>query len=153
MKKLLAYITIGFIALLSAAPITATITPAPQVAAQCDGRLLGIPPWYRGLTVSSKDCNIKMPTASGGTSADDATSKTLGGFIWTIVLNVIEMALVLAVYVAVALILYGGFLFMTGGGNPAAVEKGRKTILNAVIGLIIAMGAIAVTNFIFRIIT
>ena len=40
---------------------------------------------------------------------------------------------------------------MTGGGNPAQVEKGRKSILNAVIGLAISVSAVALTNFIFGI--
>ena len=142
MRKLTAYIVMGLMAVFMIAPVVSLASPAPSVSAACDTRFLGMPTWYRGITES--DCSIQMP--SGG--ADE-----LGGFIWKIVLNIVEMALVLVVYVAVGLIIYSGFLFITGGGNPGTVEKARKSVLNAVIGLVIALSAIALTNFIFRIVT
>lgn len=126
-----------------ASPVMAVASPVVDSAsAACDSRVLGIPPWYRGLTEGS-ECAIKSPDAAGGLSA----------FIWTIVLNIIEMTLVITAYVAAFFILYGGFQFMTGGANPSMVEKARKTILNAVIGLAISMGAIAITNLIFTVIS
>ncbi len=143
MKKLTAYISIGFMALFMAAPVVALTSPTQPVSAACGDRVLGIPTWYRGLT-TGPDCAIEMP--SGG-------STELSGFIWKLVLNIVEMALVLVVYIAVGFILYGGFLFLTGGSNSGTVEKARKTILNAVIGLVIAMAAIALTNLIFGIIS
>lgn len=120
---------------------------APQVASvsakDCEARVLGIPPWYRGLTNNNgSTCDLKGPNDVGG----------IGNYIWKIVLNGIEMAIVIAAYVTIFFILYGGFLFITGGDKPGQVEKARTTILNAVIGLIIAMAAIALTNLIFSII-
>ena len=141
MKKLTAYIVLGFLALFAAAPMVAVAAPASPASAACNDQLLGIPAWYRGVVDGS--CNIEMP------KGDQAA---LSGFIWKIVLNIIEMVLVIVVYVVVAFILYGGFLFMTGGGNPSTIEKARKTILNAVIGLAISMASIAIVNLIFRII-
>lgn len=144
MKSLLKKITltaafIGFIA----APVMAVTTPfAADAKANCDNSLLGIPPWYRGMT-EGPDCNIKSPESFGG----------VGPFIWRIVLNVVEMALAVTAYIAAFFILYGGFLFMTLGSSPDGVAKARKTILNAVIGLVIAMSAIALTNLVFRIIS
>lgn len=129
-----------------AAPVATLATPTTAYAAEatsCDGRFLGIPPWYRGLTDPGNDCAIKSP----GT-ADGALEK----FIWTIVLNVIEMVIVIVGYIAIFFIIYGGFLYMTGGANPSMIENGRKTILNAVIGLVIAMGSIALTNLLFSLI-
>ncbi len=147
MKKLSLYIATIFFMIFAVTPaLTATASAAPATvpATKCTDRLLGIPTWYRGLTVSDTDCAIEMP--SGG-------SDELGSFIWKIALNIIEMALVIIVYIAIGLILYGGFLFITGGGNPTQVEKARKSIMNAAIGLVISMGAIAIVNFIFRIVT
>jgi len=131
-----------------ASPVMAIATPQvqPVSARGCEDRFLGIPPWYRGLTnnkPNSKpaDCAIKSPTKENGV--------TLEQFIWTIVLNVIEMAVVATAYIAAFFILYGGFQFIAGGSNPGSIEKARKTILNAVIGLIISMGSIAIINLIF----
>lgn len=132
-----------------ASPIMAVTTPQPVSAAvECEGRVLGIPPWYRGLTGSSPECAIQGPDQlfSGD---EDALSK----FIWRIVLNVVEMAIVIVAYISIFFILYGGFLYLTGGAIPAQLEKARKSIFNAVIGLVIAMAAIALTNLVFSIIT
>lgn len=128
-----------------ASPVMAVATPqAVSAASECEGRLLGIPPWYRGLTNNNPPkCDLLSPVEVGG----------LGNFIWRIVLNVIEMAIVAATYLTVFFILYGGFLFITGGNNPSQIERGRKAVLNAVIGLAICIGAIAFTNLAFSIIT
>lgn len=145
MKRIISYITMGLVALFIASPFVVAVAPTTHTAqAACTDRFLGIPTWYRGVTVSDTDCSISMP--SGDT--DD-----ISGFIWKLVLNVIEMALVIIVYIAVGFILYGGFLYMTGGGNPSMLQAARKTLLNAVIGLVIAMGAIAITNFVFGIVS
>lgn len=124
-----------------ASPVMAAITPAP-VAAACEDRLLGIPPWYRGLTTGS-DCRIEGPTSSDG----------IGTFITKIALNVIEIVMVLIGYIAAFFILYGGFIFIANNGSSDTVDKARKTILNAVIGLAISLGAVALVNIIFGIIS
>jgi hypothetical protein len=126
-----------------AAPVMATVSPqSVSAGAACEGRVLGIPPWYRGLTSDDGKCSITSPSNSDG----------IEGFIWKIVLNVIEMAIIIIAYIAVFFILYGGFLFMTGGGNPSQIEKARKSITQAVIGLAIAMASVGIINFIFGII-
>lgn len=131
-----------------AAPAAVIATPTSVSAAKnCEARVLGIPPWYRGLTNNDKDCSLKT------ISDDGKNGEGLSNFIWKIVLNIIEMAIVITAYIAVFFILYGGFLFMTGGGNPSMIEKARKTITNAAVGLIISMAAIGITNFIFSIIS
>jgi hypothetical protein len=133
----------GAFVLFVASPVVAIATPQTTYAAagDCEARILGVPPWYRGLTKSddTAECTIVSPNDVGGIS----------NFIWKIVLNGIEIALVLTAYIALFFILYGGFLFITGGGNSSQVEKARKSIFNAVIGLIISMGAIAITNLAF----
>ena len=141
MKKILNFIFAGVFILLVASPIATVALPKSVAAAgSCETSLLGIPPWYRGMT--NDDCSIKNPNDLGGLSA----------FIWRIALNVIQIALVLIAYISAFFILYGGFLFMTGGSNPSQVEKGRKSIFNAVIGLAISLSAVAITNFVFEIV-
>jgi hypothetical protein len=120
--------------------VLAIATPTPTFAAgKCAQNILTFPVWFRGLTVSDTDCTLKSPDQVGG----------LSNYIWKIVLNVIEIVLNLIGYLAVFLIIFGGFQFMTNGGEAAKVEKAKKTILNAVIGLIISIAAIAIVNLIF----
>lgn len=136
----------GLFILAIAAPALTVATPQPALAGEaCEGRLLGIPPWYRGLT--NDECGIVDPNTVPG------AGQGISNFVWRIVLNVIEMALVATTYLTVFFILYGGFLYITGGAIPAQLEKARKTILNAVIGLVICLAAIGLTNLVFTIIS
>lgn len=142
----------GFI-MFAAAPLATVLAPQTASAAptdppdSCYRSLLGMPTWYRGL--NDGDCNLVGPETT-----NPATGETLDlpGFIWRIALNVIEIGLFIAGFIAVFFLMYGGFQFMTGGSNPGQIEKARVTMLNAVIGLAISMGAIGITNLIFRII-
>ena len=134
----------AFIALV-ASPVMAIATPQATYAAndECEKTFLGVPPWYRGLTNNDAagKCSITGP------STDDPQG--LQKFIWKIALNVIQIGLAITGWLALFLILYSGFLFITGGSNASQIEKARKSIFNAVIGLVISLGAIAVTNLIF----
>ncbi len=49
---------------------------------------------------------------------------------------------------ATALVIYGGFIWLTARGNEEEVKKGQTIIRNAIIGLIIIMSAYALANFI-----
>jgi len=48
----------------------------------------------------------------------------------------------------VCLILYGGFKWMTAGGNEEQVGEAKKIIISGVIGLIIILSAYAIANFV-----
>lgn len=116
----------------------ASMTPQIAFADACSdkGRILTIPPWYKDL--QNSDCKtLKTPNEVGG----------LSNYIWKIVLNIIEIMLHLVGYICVAFIIYGGFIFMTAGGSDGAA-KGRTTLLNAVIGLVISMASIAIVNLV-----
>jgi len=75
-------------------------------------------------------------------------SNGLSNFIWRIVLNVTEIGLQMVGYISVGFILYGGFQFLTSQGSSEGSVKARKTILNAVIGLVISIASIAIVNLI-----
>lgn len=108
----------------------------PQTAsAACNDRLLTFPAWFKGLTTAN--CDIQSPTAAKG---------GIAGFIWTIVFNIIEFMMQLVGYIAVGFIIAGGFKYMTSAGAPDAAARARKTITNAVIGLVIAVFSIAIVN-------
>lgn len=49
--------------------------------------------------------------------------------------------------IAVVLVLYGGFLWMTAGGEEEKIDKAKKTIVAAVIGLAIVLSAVAIAQF------
>lgn len=64
--------------------------------------------------------------------------------------NLINIVLGIAGVIAVGVIIYGGFLFMKSGGDAAKVALGRRAITGGVVGLIIALLAFAIVNFIIQ---
>jgi len=54
---------------------------------------------------------------------------------------------------ALIIILYGGFVWMTSQGNAQKIELAKKILLNAAIGLIIIMMAFAIVQWIFSILS
>ena len=51
---------------------------------------------------------------------------------------------------AVIVIIVAGLKYVTSSGNPSAVSSAKTTILYAVIGLVIAITAYAIVNFVFK---
>ncbi|RMH01564.1 MAG: hypothetical protein D6706_01675, partial [Chloroflexi bacterium] len=66
----------------------------------------------------------------------------------SLIANIIRAVLGFAGVVLVVMILYGGFLWMTAGGNDDRVKKAKRTITNAVIGLVIAISSYAIASFV-----
>lgn len=62
--------------------------------------------------------------------------------------RIINVSLSLLGTIAVALMVYAGFLWMTAAGNDDQITKARGIIYAAVIGLVIILSAYAITNFI-----
>jgi len=90
---------------------------------------------------------LSMATADLG--LEDAQALGLGDAgVKDIVNNIITIILGFLGLIAVILILIGGFMWMTAGGNDDRVKKGRQFIINGVIGLIIILAAYAIAAFV-----
>ena len=61
---------------------------------------------------------------------------------------IINVALGLLGIVAVVIIVAGGFLWMTAGGNEEKLDKARKMIFSGIIGLAIILSAYAIARFV-----
>ncbi len=61
---------------------------------------------------------------------------------------IIKVAVGVLGIVLTCLIIYGGFLWMTAGGDPGQVKKAKGYITDAIIGLIICILAYAITTFV-----
>lgn len=62
--------------------------------------------------------------------------------------TIIDVVLGILGILAVAYIIYGGFMFTTAAGDPAKTKKARETIMYGVIGLVVALLAFAIVNFV-----
>jgi hypothetical protein len=114
---------------------------APNAFQSCsfdkvDPSFLLFPRWYEYL--------------SGIYDANGVCTPQLSGIndIWLVVAAVIEILLRVAAIVAMAMVIYGGILYATSQGSPDQTSKAKSTILNAIVGLVIAIGAAVIVSFI-----
>lgn len=107
-----------------------------QFAAACQTKgITIIPSWYKyidGEQVQGR-CELKFRFP------DD---------IGAILLALIEILLRIGAIVAVAFVIYGGFLYITSQGEPDKALQARTTIINALVGLMIAILATGIVTFI-----
>lgn len=107
-----------------------------QFAASCPTKGIKIlPSWYKYIEGEQvgKTCELKFQFP------DD---------IGAILLAMVEILLRLGAIVAVGFVIYGGFMYMTSQGEPDKAAAARTTILNALIGLVLAILATAIVSFI-----
>ena len=65
-----------------------------------------------------------------------------------IIATVIQIILSVIGVVALILILYAGWQWLTAAGNEELAEKGRKTLINAVIGIVVVVLSMAIVTII-----
>lgn len=133
-------------AFMAVCAVVNAVIPAHYVAAAdgeatCTSHFLGLRAWYDGLTEAN--CNVKSP------SGDEETKI----FVWTVVLNITSMILGIAGYLAIGLVIWGGFQYMLAQGDPGKLAKGKKTVTNAVIGLVVTMSASIISGTIASIVS
>lgn len=109
------------------------VVSSPVSAARCDsGSILTFPAWHKGLALDS-DCHPKI------TQLND---------IWVIALNIVEVLLQVVAYAAMGFLIWGGFKYMKSRGDPSRLSSAKDAITNAVVGLIVSLGSVAIVNFI-----
>lgn len=90
----------------------------------------------------SADGDLKTVGEGGGIKTDVDLNIFIGTLIKTILSIIGVLFLIMMVY--------GGFLWMTAGGNEAQVEKSKKLIIAAIIGTIIVVSSYAISYFIIE---
>ncbi len=83
-------------------------------------------PNYLGLT--SWDCGVNI-----------SDEETLKSGIWTIVANIATDISVIAAYLVLGYVIYGGYQYAFSGGDAGKVATGKKTLVQAFVGLAIVM--------------
>jgi hypothetical protein len=117
------------------------VPASPAFAAGCGQGITFFPAWYDGLCSGNGD--IKSPASMGGD-----TGKSFGTWISIIALNVVAMLLYAVGYFSLGFIIFGGFKYMTQGDNSSGTASAKKTIMNAIIGLVISIMSVAIVKFI-----
>lgn len=97
-------------------------------------------------------CAKVQVTSADGLVQTGATSPSAPGWgcVLTVVQNVINTAVGIAIIVVVLAIVYAGFMLMTSGSKPDARTKARHLIANALIGLLVLLGAWLLVDFVLK---
>ncbi len=93
-------------------------------------------PWYQYLQGKTDALGKCIPIVHDGTD------------IGLILLAIIDSLLKLAAIVAIGFIVYGGVQYVISQGEPEKTSGAYNTIVNALIGLVIAMVSASVVSFI-----
>lgn len=102
------------------------------------GSFFGFPTWYKYLPGScTAQSGLVLPP---GYNILDAAP--------LVMLAVVEIALRIAGIAAVFFVVYGGISYVISQGEPDKVAKARGTIINALVGLVIATFATVIVSFI-----
>lgn len=114
-------------------PLFAIASPVVYAGNSCKKNFFGLPVWYKYLETTDS-CKI--------------ITKDVANVPALVILGFIDIGLFLAGILAVLMIIWGGYKFILSDGSPDQIAGGRKTILNAVIGLIIVIFSAQIVNFI-----
>lgn len=93
-----------------------------------------------------------LQSASGSTLPQPVSINNRSDVINLIAL-VISWALYLSGAVAVVFVIIGGYRYLTAGGNEETATKGRKAVVNAIIGLVIIILAYVIINVVTNFLT
>ena len=94
-----------------------------------------------GAASSYQNMRNLITNTQSGAGVPSTTLENFIGIIINVVLAVVGL-------VSVFMIILGGFTYMTSQGDAAKVKRGKDTLLYGIIGLIIALVAFAIVNFV-----
>ncbi|NQV11778.1 hypothetical protein HQ524_00290 [Candidatus Uhrbacteria bacterium] len=60
----------------------------------------------------------------------------------------VQVVLGISGSLALLMFVYGGLIWLTASGEPAKIEKGKKTLTWATIGIAVLFGAFSLANFV-----
>lgn len=101
---------------------------------------LAVAPSVDAACSNAKDCISSGVDSAGGSGAPTS----IDGIIQTIV----NILLFLLGAISVIMIVIGGFKYATSQGDSSSLSSAKNTILYAVIGLVVAIAAFAIVNFV-----
>ena len=135
----------GLLILPSLSLVTSVALPSARAMA-CTDTLLTFPAWYKGM--QGGDCSFRPLGDDGKPLPDGGGSANIQKTAIAIALNIVNIILQLVGYASVAFLIFGGFKYMTSQGESSEIAGAKKTIMNAIIGLVISIMSVAIINLV-----
>lgn len=96
-------------------------------------------------TIQDSICDGVGKAAGDAKGCDGATTASADG-LYTLAANVVNIFSIIVGIIAVIMIIFGGFKYITSGGDSGNVSGAKNTLIYAIVGLII----VALAQFIVR---
>lgn len=138
LQKIIAVGAILVMGLGIATPVMATDGPDSTGS----GSFLGLVHWYSDVEDVVDSGTTKLHDNCDGIS----NCMTLANFIATVAMNVLTDATVIAAYLTLGFVIYGGYQYIFSSGDAGKVATGKKTLTSAFIGLAIVMLSYVIFN-------
>jgi hypothetical protein len=120
--------------------ISVPIQLIAAVAQGCEKTFFGLVPWYHYLNVSGPpECEVSFNLLPKGGRASDVP---------LVMVAIVDDLLRIAGIIALAMVIVGATQFITSQGNPEDRAKAQSTVINALIGMAVAIVAVAFVSFI-----
>ncbi len=87
-------------------------------------------------------------TSSGGSSGAICGASTGGKQLPDLIKTIINTMIFIVGSIAVVMIVIGGVKYVVSNGDASQVQNAKNTILYSVIGLVVAVSAFAIVNFV-----
>ena len=137
---LLSVLTIGVIA--SAVVPTSTTVYAESASSSNIMTTMASAPVFK----DERSCYSFAGLVSWSCNVTISDQESLKTGIWTIVANIATDITIIAAYLVIGYVIYGGYLYISSSGDPSKVANGKKTLPQAFIGLAIVLLANVILN-------
>lgn len=112
--------------------LSSSLTQFAQACSSVQEVSLGIPTWYEGLSCDANG----VPTVA---ELSD---------LWVVGVNIVDIVLFVTSVASVFFLIYGGIQYIVSQGQPDKLTAARRTLTYAIVGLIVAILARAIVQFI-----
>ena len=93
---------------------------------------------------------LQLPSCTG---LNGVNCSSASGSLTDLIIYIINIMLAIAGVIAVLFLIIGGFWYITSAGNEETAEKGKGTVINAIIGIVIVIMSYVIVSVLSRFIT
>lgn len=127
------------------------LSSSQAAVAHCKKDFFGLEPWYQYMGAEldpSGSCEVKCFNVLEQPNGNDCGKNNTSSDIPLILLAVVDDLLRVAGILAIAFIIYGAFEYVGSQGNSEVTGRAQSMIINALIGLVIAIIAVAAVSYV-----
>ncbi len=117
-------------------------------------KLIRFAPWLACFSVMAfVTVLVTVAPAHAQVNPNDLQIGPIGlfkGGIFAALASILNFVLLIGALIAFFFVLYGGFVYLTAGGDSAKAGTGRQIIVNAIIGILLIFLSLALVRYVVK---